>query len=87
MSNKFYLHGKYFDKEEDFWEYAKTWPLQKVDDESIDELFLGFKKNIEINIGLYMSEITNGELSEMLNTAFLQFIKNFPPFKYEEKDV
>ncbi len=79
--NKFYLHGRYFDKEEEFWEFAKSWPLQKVDEDSMDELFHGFKRNVQINMGVYMPEITNGELSEMLHESFLQFMKNLPPFK------
>lgn len=27
----FYFRGKFFEKEEDFWEYVKTWDSQPVD--------------------------------------------------------
>jgi len=73
--NTFYFQGKYFDNEEDFWNYSKEWRFLPLDQETADRNLNTLKKEIIMNIFLRGIEMDNMQFSALLNRIF-EFVIN-----------
>lgn len=73
--NTFYFQGKYFDNEEDFWNYSKKWRFLPLDQETADRNLNTLKKEIIMNIFLRGIEMDNMQFSALLNRIF-EFVIN-----------
>ncbi len=75
MVDKFYFQGKFFDNEDEFWEYVNQWPHLMSDSETIDRLMNSLKKQVQMNIGMYNIQIPNGQMNIIIEQAFLMMMK------------
>lgn len=71
MKNNFYYKGRFFEDENDFFEYVKRWPETILSEESLDEMLSLLKKDILVNLqhGL---EIKNGDMNTLLEKTFFE---------------
>ena len=74
-NDKFFYQGKFFEKEEDFWEYVKDFTLRKTNAEDFNGLFDMLKKDIWMNMSIRKTEITNSQVRILLDETFMFVIK------------
>jgi len=85
--NKFYFQGKYFENQEDFWEYVNKWPKEKLDLDTAKRLFMGLQKDVCMNLLLFEEHnFTNAEFSKMMHETFLSIIEKIFKSRYKKND-
>ena len=74
MNNNFYYKGKFFEDENDFWDYVNRWPETILSEESLNEMLELFKKDVLGNLqhGL---EIKNGHMNSLIEKTFFESMK------------
>ncbi len=70
INDKFYYQGKFFEKEQEFWDYVKDFTLRQTNVEDFDGLFDMLKKDVWMNLSIRKTKISNGELRDVLEEAF-----------------
>lgn len=71
MKNNFYYKGRFFEDENDFFEYVKKWPETILSEESLDEMLSLLKKDILGNLQFGL-EIKNGDMNNLLEKTFFE---------------
>lgn len=74
-NDKFYFRGKFFEKEEDFWAYVMDFSNRKTRAEDFSGLFDMLKKDIWTNIIFRNHEMTNNQVTDLLDETFTFMIK------------
>ena len=74
MAGIFYYKGEFFIEEADFWRFTEKWPKNIVDQKSLDQMLLMFKKNILLN---QRDDITikNGDMEKLLCKTFIEAMR------------
>lgn len=72
--NSFFYQGKFFDNEQEFWDYVKDFSTRQTTAEDFESLFDMLKKDIWMNLSLRETKITNSELRDVLEETFLFFL-------------
>jgi RNAse (barnase) inhibitor barstar len=75
QNDKFYYQGKFFEKEEEFWDYVKDFSIRQTSVEDFDSLFNRLKKDIWLNLSAKNTKINNSELRNILEETFTFIIK------------
>lgn len=75
--DKFFYKGRFFQNENEFWEYVKDWQFMNTDQETFFSEWEHLGKEIWMNIGLRGQEISNGCLNEILQENFLLLLQKF----------
>jgi len=73
----FYFKGRFFEKQEDFWEYLQEWPLKIADQESFKREWDTLGIDIWSNISILRIEISNGAVNNILQKNFLRLLEEF----------
>lgn len=76
--DQFYFEGRFFDNEQEFWNYTKKWGILSLDQETADRHLNIIKKDIIMNIFLRGIEFTNQEFVSYINKIFEFSINNLP---------
>jgi hypothetical protein len=71
-----YFHqGKFFENSKDFWKDAEEWQYRIMDQETCERLMKSFSKDVQMNIFMAGLEIKNGEMLNIIESLFYQFIR------------
>lgn len=76
-NDKFFYQGKFFEKEEDFWNYVNNFSNRQTTAEDFDRLFNMIKKDVWMNLSIRKTEISNSKMRNVLEDTFLFIMKNF----------
>ena len=74
MNNNFYYKGKFFEDENDFWNYVNAWPNTFLSEESLCEMLNLLRKDILANLQ-FGCEIKNGDMNTLLEKTFFEAMK------------
>ena len=72
--DKFFVYGKFFKTEEEFWKYSDEWPEMQITEESFDWVIELLRKDIKLNLFLRIMEMKNKEMTFLLEQLFKFFI-------------
>lgn len=74
ICNSFYYKGRFFQDQQDFFEYVRRWPDSILSEETLTEMLDLLKKDILINLQ-FGCEIKNGDMNRILELAFFEAMK------------
>lgn len=66
----FFYQDKFFEKEEEFWDYVKDFNRRQTTVKDFDGLFEMLKKDVWMNLAMRRTQISNAELRSVLEDAF-----------------
>lgn len=71
----FHYKGKLFEKEQDFWDYVKEWPMLKTDHETFLREWDDLGKNVWLNIEQRETDMMNFDFNQILEHAWWYILK------------
>ncbi len=74
---KFFYKDKFFQDEEEFFNYVNKWPSCQTDNITFEREWKELGKNILINLEIYRKEMTNAEMNSVFEEGFVFFINRF----------
>ena len=70
LTDRFFYQGRFFEKEEEFWDYVKDFNFRQTTVEDFDGLFDMLKKDVWMNLAMRRTQISNDELLSVLEETF-----------------
>lgn len=67
---QFYYQGKFFHKEEEFWEYVNEFTHRQTNKEDFSGIFDMLKKDVWMNLEIRKTKISNDQLRSILEETF-----------------
>lgn len=73
--DKFYYQGKFFENENEFWDYVKYFNSRQTTVEDFNALFDLMKQDIWMNLAMRKTKINNAELRSILEDVFMTILE------------
>ncbi len=75
LSDKYYIHGHFFESLEEMVKFSQNWMASEIDEDTFYEIMQRFKKQCWVNYKLGYAPITNQEMMEIVDEAFMKFLE------------